>query len=107
MARPSPNREHADNARRAIASCNYDPALTDLKDTIKDILVDIGHLCDAENIDFVMALKRAINTWAVERIDPHSVADGPAVEIVIGTEGLPPLPKPAKRPSKRDKSRPA
>jgi hypothetical protein len=104
---PKPlNQEHADNARRAIAACNYDP-LTDLKDTIQDILVDIGHLCDSENIDFVMALKRAINTWAVERIDPHSVADGPTVEIVIGTEGLPPAPEPVKRPGKRDKTRPA
>ena len=106
MPKPSLNEEHADNARRAIAACNYDPH-TDLKDTIKDILVDIAHLCDAENIDFVAALKRAINTWAVERIDPHSVAGGPTVEIVIGAEGLPPDAKPVKRPSKRDKTRPA
>ena len=100
------NKEHADKARQAIAACGFDP-LTDLKDTVKDILVDIGHFCDAENIDFVMALKRAINAWAVERIDPESLADGPAVEITIGTEGLPPARKPARRPSKRDKSRPA
>jgi hypothetical protein len=36
-----------------------------------------------------------------------SVAEGPVVEIYIGTEGLPPLPKPVKRPDKRKKSRPA
>ena len=106
MAKPPLNQEHADKARRAIAACNFDPH-TALKDTVKDILVDIGHLCDAENIDFVEALKSAINTWAVERIDPHSVADGPIVEIDIGTEGLPEKPKPVKRPSKREKSRPA
>ena len=70
MAKPPLNQEHADQARRAIAACNFDPH-TALKDTVKDILVDFGHLCDAENIDFVMALKRAINTWAVERIDPQ------------------------------------
>ncbi len=104
MPKPSLNEEHANNARRAIAACNYDPH-TALKDTVKDILVDIGHLCDAENIDFVVVLKRAINTWAVERIDPHSAVGGPIVEIVIGTEGLPEKPKPVKRPSKRDKSR--
>ena len=63
-----------------MAACGFDPQ-TDLKDTIKDILVDVGHLCDAENIDFVAALKRAINTWAVERIDPASFDDGSAVEI--------------------------
>ncbi len=106
MAKPPLNQEHADNARRAIAACNFDPQ-TALKDTIKDILVDIGHLCDAENIDFVMALKRAINSWAVERIDPGSLSGGPIVEITIGAEGIPPAPKPGKRPSKRDKSRPA
>jgi hypothetical protein len=106
MAKPPLNQEHADNARRAIAACNFDPH-TVLKDTIKDILVDIGHLCDAENIDFVAALKRALNTWAVERIDPHSVLGGPIVEIIIGTEGLPEKPKPVRRPTRRDKSRPA
>jgi hypothetical protein len=100
------NKEHADKARRAIAACDFDP-LTDLKDTIKDILVDIGHLCDDENIDFVAALKRAINTWTVERVDPESLADGPTVEILVGDGGLPEKPKPVKRPSKRDKSRPA
>ena len=100
------NKEHADTARQAIAACDFDP-LTDLKDTVKDILVAIGHLCDAENIDFVAALKRAINTWSVERIDPESVFDGPNVEITIGTQGLPPAPEKAKRPSKRSKSRPA
>lgn len=100
------NKEHADKARKAIAACDFDP-LTDLKDTIKDILVDIGHLCDAEDIDFVMALKRAINSWAVERIDPESLSGGPIIEITIGAEGLPPAPKPVKRPNKRKKSRPA
>ena len=100
------NKDHADRARHAIAACGFDPE-TELKDTIKDILVDVGHLCDAESIDFVATLKRAINTWAVERIDPESLADGPVVEITIGAEGLPPKPKPVKRPNKRKKSRPA
>jgi len=100
------NRDHAAKARKAIAACDFDP-LTDLKDSIKDILVDVAHLCDAEGIDFVERVQKAINTWAVERIDPLSLADGPAVEITIGTEGLPEPPEPVKRPSKRKKSRPA
>ncbi len=100
------NHEHAEKARKAIAACDFDPH-SDHKDSIKDILVDVAHLCDAEGIDFVGQLKRAINTWAVERIDPLSLADGPVVEIIIGTEGLPEKPKPVKRPSKRKKSRPA
>ncbi len=100
------NGEHAGKARDAIAACKFDPH-QDVATSIKDLLVDIGHLCDAENIDFAERVKKSINTWAVERIDPMSVADGPVVEIYIGTEGLPPKPEPIKRPGKRKKSRPA
>jgi hypothetical protein len=104
---PKPfNQEHAEAARKAIAACGFDPS-QDLETSLKDLLVDFGHLSDAENIDFVECLKKALNTWAVERIDPASVADGPVVEIYIGTAGLPPKPKPLKRPDKRKKSRPA
>ena len=104
---PKPlNQEHADGARKAIAACDFDPA-QDLETSIKDLLVDLGHLCDTEGLDFVERIKKALNTWAVERIDPTSVAEGPTVEIHIGTEGLPTKPKPVKRPSKRKKSRPA
>jgi hypothetical protein len=104
---PKPlNQEHADKARKAIAACDFDPH-QDLAASIKDLLVDLAHLSDAEDIDFVEIAKKSINAWQVERIDPTSVADGPVVEIYIGTEGLPPKPKTVKRPDKRKKSRPA
>jgi hypothetical protein len=100
------NKERADLARTAIAACNFD-AEQDIAAFVKDLLVDLAHLCDAERIDFVESVKKALNSWQVERIDPVSVADGPVVEIYIGTEGLPPPPKPVTRPDKRKKSRPA
>jgi hypothetical protein len=100
------NEEHIATARKAIAACAFDPK-QDLKESIKEILADFGHLCDAETIDFVALLQRAINSWAVERIDPMSTAEGPVVEIYIGREGLPEKPKPVTRPDKRKKSRPA
>ncbi len=104
---PKPlNEEHAAKARKAIAACEFDPH-QDLTTPVKDLLVDLGHLCDAEQIDFVKSVTKAINAWQVERIDPTSVAGGPVVEICIGTEGLPPKPEPVKRPAKRKKSRPA
>jgi len=105
MSKPL-NQDHADTARKAIAACGFDPD-QDLATSLKDLLVDLGHLSDLESIDFVEVLKKALNTWAVERIDPASVAEGPVVEIYIGKEGLPPAPKPKKRPDKRKKSRPA
>ncbi|MGC1585993.1 MAG: hypothetical protein WA791_09845, partial [Rhodomicrobium sp.] len=100
------NEEHAGKARKAIAACDFDPH-QDIATSVSDLLVDLAHLCDAEAIDFVERVKKAINAWQVERIDPTSIADGPVVEIYIGTEGLPPKPKPLKRPDKRKKSRPA
>ena len=105
MSKPL-NQEHAETARKAIAACKFDPH-QDVATSVKDLLVDLGHLCDAETIDFVDRVKNALNAWAVERIDPASVAEGPVVEIYIGTEGLTPPPKPVKRPDKRKKSRPA
>ena len=98
-------REHADKARLAIAACGFDPA-QDLATSVADLLADLAHLCDAERLDFVAIVTQAIRHWQVERIDPASVAEGPVVEIYIGTEGLPPPPKPVKRPDKRKKSRP-
>ncbi len=90
MAKPL-NEEHADKARKAITACDFDPH-QDLPTSIKDLLVDLGHLADAEGLDYVELVKKAINSWQVERIDPNSLADGPSVEITIGTEGLPPPP---------------
>ncbi len=104
---PKPvNTEHADTARRAIAACDFTPD-QDIDTSVSDLLADLAHLCDAENLDFVAIATRAIRHWQVERIDPQSVAEGPVVEIYIGKEGLPSPPKPAKRPDKRKKSRPA
>jgi hypothetical protein len=100
------NSEHANRARKALAAYNFDPN-QELQESVKEALVNLGHLCDAENIDFLASLKRAIRHWQVERVDPTSVLDGPVVEIIIGEEGLPPNPKLIKRPSKQDKSRPA
>jgi hypothetical protein len=104
--RKSLNQEHADNARNAITACAFDPD-QDLATSVSDLLVDLAHLCDAENLEFVEIVTRAIRHWQVERIDPTSVLEGPVVEIYVGREGLPPKPKPVKRPARRKKSRPA
>ena len=101
------NQEHAEKARKALAACDFDPH-QDLATSVSDLLVDLAHFCDAEDIDFVERVKKAINAWQVERIDPTSVAGGPVVEIYIGTEGLPPppKPKPPRRRSRRARASP-
>jgi hypothetical protein len=100
------NKDHADKARNAIAACDFGPG-QDLDTSIKDLLVNLAHLSDAENINFVETVQKALKIWQVERIDPNSLAEGPVVEIYIGTEGLPDQPKSAPRPPKPKKSRPA
>jgi hypothetical protein len=102
------NLEHAELGRKAITvGCLGSDQ--ELGECVREALINIGHLCDAERIDFVRALKGALNSWAVERIDPNSVEAGPTVtvEITIGAQGLPAEPKAIKRPDKRGKSRAA
>jgi hypothetical protein len=104
---PKPiNQDRAGQARTAVAAWAIDKEQS-LGLLISELLTDLGHLCDAENIDFVERVQKALRTWSVERVDPNSVAEGPVVEIYIGSEGLPPSPKPVKRPAKPKKSRPA
>jgi hypothetical protein len=93
-------------AARAALAARPD-AGEDLATRIQDHLADLGHLCDAENLAFTDILTKALRHWSIERIDPNSLAAGPTVEILIGTEGLPD--KPTKRPGKPmpKKSRPA
>ena len=80
------------NAARAALSAR-EQTNDDLATRIQDHLADLGHLCDAENLIFTDILARALRHWAVERIDPNSLAAGPTVEIGIGSEGLPDKPK--------------
>ncbi len=98
------NQDHAETARRALAACDFDKHAS-LETSIQDLLTDLAHLADAEKLDFVGIVTRAIRHWQVERIDPASILEGPAVEITIGTEGLPPKPEPKKRPGKPKKVR--
>ena len=106
MNPPSHAKTRAAEASAALAARGAAQG-DDLPTSIQDLVCDLGHLCDENKLDFVDILTRAIRHWQVERIDPLSVAPGPAVEIRIGDEGLPPTPKPVKRPDKRKKSRPA
>jgi hypothetical protein len=106
MNPPSHTKTRAAEALAALAARGAAPS-DDLPTSIQNLVCDLGHLSDDNKLDFVAILTRALRHWQVERIDPASVAEGPVVEIYIGTEGLPPKPKPAKRPNKRRKSRPA
>ena len=98
--RKSLNQGHAGSARKAIAASASDPG-QDLPTSVSDLLVNLAHLCDAEGLEFVEILTRAIRHWQVERIDPTSVLEGPVVEIYVGKEGLPSPPRPKRRSKPR------
>ena len=93
----------ADSARKALDVYRSDAE--DLATRMADLVTDIGHLCMAEQLDFLGLLRSGIRHWAVERIDPNSTLPGPSVEITISVEGLPPPPEPKKRAEKPKKVR--
>ena len=93
----------ADSARKALDVYRSDAE--DLATRIADLVTDVGHLCMAEQLDFLSMLRSGIRHWAVERIDPNSTLPGPSVEIVISVEGLPPPPEPKRRAEKPKKVR--
>ncbi len=94
----------AEAARKALDAYASD-ASADFATRIQDLITDLGHLCDFEKLDFVERLRPGIRHWAVERIDPNSIVEGPVVEIYIGTEGLPQPPTPKQRKTKPKKVR--
>ena len=101
---PKPiNEDRADQARKAIAAWAIEKEQS-LGLLISEFLTDLGHLCDAEGVDFVERVQKALRSWSVERIDPTSVAEGPVVEIYIGTEGLPPKPESEEAAQQAEKS---
>ncbi len=98
MTKP-PHETRAEAARQALESYVSD-ASQDLETRIADLVTDLGHLCNAEKLDYLEVLRRGIRHWAVERIDPNSTLPGPTVEIVISVYGLPepPTAKPPRKP---------
>ena len=53
---------------------------------ITDIVANLGHLCDAEYLDFIPILEKAVQHWSVERegAPENPEVAGPDVQITIG-----------------------
>jgi hypothetical protein len=52
-----------------------------------DLVVNLGHLCDRDGLDFLRLLKTAIGHWKVEQNHPnHPDRDPPTVTITIDNE---------------------
>ena len=92
---------HAADARRALDAYTSDAA-KEIGGRIAELITDLGHLCSAEQIDFLASLITGIRDWARERIDPSGEPPGPTVEVTITVQGLAPPARPkAKRKPKK------
>ena len=54
-------------AVEAASRARHDEAVTIDEDGIRDLLADLGHLCDREGIDFPAIINTAKKDWRAER----------------------------------------
>ena len=90
----------ADAARQALAAHSSD-ASEELGACISDLVTDLGHLCDAENLDFVKAIQRAFATGRSSASIPTASSKAPSSKSTSAPKGFRPNRKPVKRPDKR------
>ncbi|MDX2263443.1 MAG: hypothetical protein NW215_00530 [Hyphomicrobiales bacterium] len=84
---------NADAALAALKAAKPD-AEADLETAIENLIIDLGHLAEARELDFLTLAARGIRGWAIERINPNYVGEGPLVEIQIDGQGLSRKPAP-------------
>ncbi|PPC98119.1 MAG: hypothetical protein CTY31_14135 [Hyphomicrobium sp.] len=53
------------------------------RQAIQDLVCDIGHLCDREDLDFQKIVVIAVGWWHAERIDPGGIHAEPYVTLSI------------------------
>ena len=64
------NEDRANTAAFAVAgACNArgERGQTASEDSIRDLLADLGHLCDREGVDFEAVMRTATADWRAER----------------------------------------
>ena len=57
---------------------------SDDEEAIRDLVTDLGHFADRQDIDFLDVLAAAIGSWALEQKDRQGVLAAPSVIITIG-----------------------
>lgn len=77
------NLKRALYAERALDAFRAEVGLDAIGDTVTDLMSDIGHLCDAKELDFLALLAKAIGDWKLEQTNPESVDVRPTVKIEV------------------------
>lgn len=78
ILRRARNAHHGLTAYQIVAEIGND------EEALSDLIADLGHLADRDDIAFIECCTRAIAAWAEERQGPHATAATPSVVIQIG-----------------------
>ena len=74
----------ARRAAQALHAFRIAAGDSDDEEAIRDLVTDLGHFADRQDIDFLDVLAAAIGCWALEQKDPRSIEPAPSVIITIG-----------------------
>ena len=77
------NCRRARNARHALEAYQNVADIGNDEEALIDLIADLGHLADRDDIAFIECCTRAIAAWAEERQGRHATANAPSVVIQI------------------------
>ena len=77
------NDERALWAKSAVAAFLQPVSRTDAENAVCDLIADLGHLCDRENVDFLAVLETAVGHWLAEQRDPDGIDHLPRVAVTV------------------------
>ena len=82
------NRQRVGWAASALAAFRVEVGDDDNATLIQDLIADLGHLANSENLNFPRIAARGISTWAYERREPNGDDPNPQVSIIIAGRRL-------------------
>jgi hypothetical protein len=78
------NKNRASMAAAALLACAGQSGTITPEETIIELLSDIGHFCDARELDFLRLLAIAVGRWKVEQVyEDWTAAELPDVTITV------------------------
>ncbi|MBU1210190.1 MAG: hypothetical protein KJ587_02835 [Alphaproteobacteria bacterium] len=77
------NRRRALWARLALEAFAEETGAEMISQALADLIADLGHLCDADGLDFLALASKAIGTWKIEQIEPDGISHPPEVSIAF------------------------
>lgn len=80
---PNLNLKRAAIAEQGVAKYAEAVNADATRQAIQDLVCDIGHLCDREELDFQKIIVTAVGWWHAERIDPEGILAGPCVTLSV------------------------